>query len=691
MLNNLFRQGDLPRDTRQRIEEKAHGNPFFIEEVVRSLVDEGAVEFADGRFRATAKIASVTIPDTVHEVVMARVDALDVAKRQLLQTASVIGASFHTEVLAGVVEDVTRLADDIESLLNAEFLVRSESTRHAEFDFKHPLIQEVTYESLLQARREVLHRTVAETMERVFPEDLPGYTGMLAYHYGKGGAVERAEEFLFKAGAEAARAAAPSEALHFFEEASKLYLAIHRDGGDPAKRALLEKNIAEALYYRGRFLDAIEHFNVALRLLGDRVVEGNWQLGVSFARNLAAVLARLYGPTFGRRPPAATERQCEIMDLRYARAEATVTTQPTRHLFDSMDTLAFLQRIDATSVPRAGKFYAGAAALFAFGGISFGVARRLSERAAALVPPTDPDEFIYERAMHFTTRVLEGDWSDEHEIDPTRIEESVRNGQLWGPTTYLGLLGEKRLHRGDFAGARTCIAEIDRIWDQFRYDLAKTNFYYLHALLPLEEGDYQRARLAAHTYYDENPEDLLHILALSAQAKAEIELGELDAAEATLARAEEVVGRCSPVPPFHGSAYHRSQLLLAVARLENTKGSITVDERRTWQRRARRDLKNALRSASKVAWRRTEVYRLAARCHWLLRGPARAQRLLERSLAAGEKLDAQPEMARTWATAGRLLAAHGGRFRGLDTDGCRARARQTFEDLGLRTDLERLA
>ncbi|MEO6026632.1 MAG: AAA family ATPase, partial [Candidatus Binatia bacterium] len=393
MLNNLFHQDDLPRDTRQRIEEKAHGNPFYIEEVVRSLVDDGAVEYVEGRFRATDKITSVTIPDSIHEVVMARVDALDVAKRALLQTVSVIGASFHVEVLAGIVEDVTRLADDIESLLNGEFLVRSASARDAEYDFKHPLIQEVTYESLLHARREILHRKVAETMERVFPDDVAGYAGMLAYHYGKGGAGERAEAFLFRAGAEAARAAAPSEALHFFEEASKLYLEIHKDGGDPSKRALLERNIAEALYYRGRFLDAIDHFNVALRLLGDRVVEGRWQLGTSFARNLVAVLARLYLPTFSRRPAAATARQCEIMDLRYARAEVTVTAQPTRHLVDSMDTIAYLQRIDARTVPGAARFYAGAAALFAFGGISFDVARRLSKRARALVQPSAADDY----------------------------------------------------------------------------------------------------------------------------------------------------------------------------------------------------------------------------------------------------------------------------------------------------------
>lgn len=691
MLNNLFRPGDLPRDTRQRIEEKAHGNPFFIEEVVRNLVDEGAVEPVNDSFRATDKIASVTIPDSIHEVVMARVDALDTAKRQLLQTAAVIGASFHAQVLGGVVEDVTQLADDIEALLHAEFLVRSESERGAEYDFKHPLIQEVTYESLLHARREILHRKVAETMERVFPEDVPGYTGMLAYHYGKGGASARAEKFLFRAGAEAARAAAPSEALHFFEEASKLYLEIHKDGGDPSKRALLERNIAEALYYRGRFLDAIDHFNVALRLLGDRVLEGNWQVGRRFAWNLADVLVRMYGPQWGRRPPPATARQCEIMALRYARAEVTVTAQPTRHLFDSMDTIAFLQKIDARTVPGAAKFYAGAAALFAFGGLSFDVARRFSEQARALVPPDSNDEHIYERSMHFTCRVLEGDWDDAHEIAPERIAESVRNGQLWGPTTYLGLLAEKRLRRGDFAGARASLAEIDQIWDLFQYDLAKTNFYYLHTLLPLEEGDYARAVEAAEAYYDENPEDLLHILALSAKAKAQTELGALDAAEETLGRAAEVVTRSAPVPPFHVSAYHRSRLLLDVVRLEHAVAAGDAAERRHWSSRARKDTRPALRSASKVAWRRTEVLRLAARVQMLADNRRRALRRFEQSLAWGEKLGATPETARTWAAVGRMLAADGGTFRGLDSAACRERARMTFEAFGLRTDLERLA
>jgi tetratricopeptide (TPR) repeat protein len=693
MLDSLFRQEDLPRATRQLIQEKARGNPFYIEEVIRALVDEGAVEHVEGRFRATEKIGSVAIPGSIHELVMARVDGLAPAKRQLLQTASVIGGTFSVEVLAAVVEEGARVAEDVEELVHAEFLVRSERAPERECAFKHPLFQEVTYEGLLHTRREALHRRVGEAMERVFPEDMPGYAGMLAYHYGMGGVVDRAETFLFRAGAEAARAAAPSEALHFFEQASKLYLQLHQGGGDPAKRALLEKNIAQALYYRGRFVEAIDHFNLALRLLGDRVVERRLELGLRFAVNMAAVLVRLYGPGIDRFTAApATDRQREIMELRYARAEATVTSQPTRHVFDSIDSLAFLQRVDPRSVPLAGKFFAGAAALFAFGGLSFGVSRRLSARAHALVRPGSLDEYLYERAMNFTCRVLEGDWADDHEIEPVLIAESVRNGQLWGPTTYLGLLGEKRIHRGDFASARACLEEIDGIWDLFQYDLAKTNHYYLNTLWLLEQGDLPKTIEAANAYYDENPEDLLHILALAAKGKAQTQLGDLDAAEETLRHAAAVVARSSPVPPFHASSYHRSRLLLDLAHLEHEGAERAT--KRVWARRARKSMRAALGSAAKVAWRRTEVLRLAGRCHGLLGHAGHALRFFDRSADVGERLGARPETARTYADAGRFLcdrARSGERFRGLDGAACMARARETFEQLGLGGDLERMA
>jgi len=692
LLNNLFRQGDIPHATRQTIAEKAQGNPFYIEEVVRSLVDEGAVEALDGRFRATEKIHDVVIPATIQEVIMARVDGQPLRKRRILQAACVIGGTFHRDVLAAVMENDERLATDLDELLDAEFLVPSDRLPGEEYAFKHPLIQEVAYEGLLLARREELHRKVGAAVELALPRDLPGYSGMLAYHYGKGGDLERAEEFLFRAGDEAAHAAAPSEALHFFEEASKLYLELHRDGGDPAKRALLESNVARALYFRGRFVDAIEHFDQALAFLGDRAVRGRLRSGLRFAVNLSVVLARLYSP--GWRPRrAATEQERKIFALRYARAEATATALPTRHLFDSMDGLSWLQRIDPTSVPRSAMFYAGCAAVFAFGGLSFDVSRRLGARAQALVREADPDESLYEQAMRFLARVLEGDWADEHEIKPQRIEDSLRRGQLWGPTTYLGLFGEKRIHRGNFDDARRCIDQIDEIRDLFRFDLAKSNYYYLRTLLPLEQGDLPHAIEAADAYYDHNPEDLLHILALSAKAKAQTLLGDVEAAEQTLRHAAELMASSAPVPPFHASAYHRSRLLFDVSELERAE-TMDAGQRRRWRARTRKSARAAMRSAGRVAWRRTEVFRLAGRYRWLAGDRRAAMRLFLRSLEAGHALGARPEVARTYEELGLRLLEGGEAFSAehedLDARRCLGRARETYRALGLAGDLTRL-
>jgi len=511
---------------------------------------------------------------------------------------------------------------------------------------------------------------------------------MLALHFGKAGALDRAEEYLFRAGDRAARAAASGEALHFFEEASKLFLQRHADGGDPAKRALLESRIASALYYRGRFVEAIDHFNRALALLGDRVGDGGLRTGMRFARNLGGVLLRLYGPRWRRSLPRATDHQREILSLRYARAEATSIAQPTRHLFDSMDTLALLQRIDPASVAGSGRLYSGAAGLFAYAGLSFDVSRRLAGKASTLVAKDDAEESFYQLAMDFLCRALEGDWSTAAEIDPERIEESLRNGRLWGPTTYLGLLGEKRIKQGAFDAARACIERIDRIWDLFQYDLAKTNHYYLLTLLPLERGDWSHAIEAANAYYDENPEDLLHILALGARAKAEAMRGDLDTAERTLALAADVLTSSGPVPPFHSSAYQRSRLLVDVGRLEQAETGRSRGVLRAAKRRALRSARAAQRGAAKVAWHRPEVLRLVARVHELLGSERRALGFLDASVRAGEQLGAMPELARSYAAAAPILARRGSdrHFPGIDADQCRVRAEEMFAALGLERD-----
>lgn len=695
LVNNLFRHEDLPYETRRLIESKAGGNPFYIEEVVRSLVDQGAVERdADGRFRATDRIGDVEIPGTVQEVIMSRVDRLELDERRLLQVASVIGGSFHEEVLAGVIGD-GGIAELVRDLIDAEFLVPWDRSQGVEYAFKHPLIQEVTYDGLLEARREELHRAVAAAMETRLPEDLPGFEGMIAYHFSKGRDAARAETYLFRAGDEAARAAGSSEALHFFREASRLYLDLHGEGGDPAKKARLQRSIARALYFRGQLVEAVESYNRAIELLGESVPRRHPALGLRFARNLAGALLRVHLPNAERRP-AATERDREVIDLMFQRGLCEVTADATRFLFDSIALLSKLSSFDPLSVPGAGGLYGGSAVIFSYGGVSFAIGRRILEQAARVVREDDIADVIPYRMMRFTHHFLEGDWSEEHEIPEPLLEQGLRGGRTWDVLSYLQGQTEKRICMGDFAAARHCMALNDRIWDDYQNDLARSQHGYFATALCLEQRRLEDAVRAADEYYEENPEPSLHIHALSFKARALALLGDLERAEAALGVCADLIASQGQltVPKYMMSQYLRARLLVDLKRLAAARADGAAPARRHWRRRALATARRAVRASAWVAERRPEVYRLAGELHWLERAPRRALHWWRRGLAVARALGARPELARTLAELGRHLPAGAAVVVGderLDAVGCRERAVALFAELDLEWDLERVS
>ncbi len=650
LLANLFALDALPHATRALIEQKAQGNPFFLEEVVRTLVDQGAVERVDGRFRATERIHDVTIPDTLHEVVMARVDRLPARRRSLLQLASVIGRSFHERVLVGVVGDAASVSEDLRALVDAEFVVPWDQTRSVEWAFAHPLLHEVTYDGLLETRRETFHHSVADAIDANLADDVPGRAGMLAWHYGKGGDTARAEEFLFRAGEDAARVAASSEALRFFQEASKLYLARHGSGGDATKKARLAHHVALALFHRGRLLEADEHYQQALLHLGVRVPQGTKRLAAAFVGDGLAVLAQLISPErMAARP--ASDVDCQIIAIMYERAQTQTTASPTRFVFDSVATLARLGRVDPTTVPGAGGMYAGAVGIFSYGGVSFALSRRFLARARRLVRPDDiPDRVAYQM-MSQLHHVLAGDWSDAHVASDELLEDGLRYGRLWEVTNSLNLDGLRRLYRGEWNAAAHCAERLAKIAEQYRYDLAASAQRFLLAMLRLERRALSSAITALDEYLDEHAEPAFQISALGHRAVSQWLAGDAAGARESLARAEQRLAGAERLLPYHAADFLRARQLLDTVRLEEPGAG------RAERRRAASSRRAALRIATRVAWRRPEVLRTAGTEAWLIGRSDAARRRWAESLAVAETLGMRPEHARTRLEMGRRLAA----------------------------------
>src|SRR5690606_15319584 len=187
--------------------EKSAGNPYFIEEVVRTLIENGAVvpvEGASGRaWVATTSGADFTIPDNLQRLLAARLDRLEDATRSTLQMAAVIGRSFYHRVRAAVDEASPALDRRLRTLLQLEMIREAARVPEVEYAFRNPLTQEAVYQTILLKSRRLAHRRVGEAIERLYAGHLDRFTGLLAHHFTQAGVRDKAAAYCRQAAQQA--------------------------------------------------------------------------------------------------------------------------------------------------------------------------------------------------------------------------------------------------------------------------------------------------------------------------------------------------------------------------------------------------------------------------------------------------------------------------------------------------------
>ena len=225
--------------------EAASGNPFFVEEIVRTLVDTGVLEGARGNYRLAKPFSSVEVPPTVQAVLAARIDRLSPAAKRLLQEAAVVGQDVPFDVLhtiSGLSEDdIHRLLNDLQA---AEFLYQTQLFPDLQYSFRHALTHDVTYNGVLQERRRDIHARIVDAIEKHYAGRLGEQIERLAYHAVRGELKEKAVHYLRQAGRKAAARSALSDARGWLEQA----LAILKEL--PESRATLEQSIEIRLELR---------------------------------------------------------------------------------------------------------------------------------------------------------------------------------------------------------------------------------------------------------------------------------------------------------------------------------------------------------------------------------------------------------------------------------------------------------
>ena len=282
LVGNLLRIEDLPPALRARILEHAEGNPFFLEEILRSLIDARVIARDDaagpsaapgtGRWYATRDVSDIPIPDTLHGALSARIDRLEPEPRRVLQLAAVIGRIFSYPVLSAISDD-SPLDAHLVVLQRAQLIRERARVPEREYIFKHHLTQEAAYSGLLKRERRAYHRQVAEALERLYPERLEEQHGLLAHHWDGAGEPAQAIPYLLRAGEHARTAYANQEAAAHYERALALLdAALSRakpapaDGRDDPWRLEALKGLGRVYLQLGKVREAETRFRKAIAL-----------------------------------------------------------------------------------------------------------------------------------------------------------------------------------------------------------------------------------------------------------------------------------------------------------------------------------------------------------------------------------------------------------------------------------------
>ena len=205
---------------KQLLIERTGGNPFFLEESVRTLVETGVLAGEPGAYRLTQSLTSLQVPATVQAMLAARIDRLSAEEKRLLQTAAVIGHEVPLPLLQAIA-DVPEVAlyRSLAQLQGAEFLYETRLFPEREYTFKHALTHEVAYGSLLQERRRTLHASIVAALEGLYPDRLAEQVERLAHHALRGEVWDKAVAYCRQAGNKAAARSAHGEAVAYFEQA----------------------------------------------------------------------------------------------------------------------------------------------------------------------------------------------------------------------------------------------------------------------------------------------------------------------------------------------------------------------------------------------------------------------------------------------------------------------------------------
>jgi class 3 adenylate cyclase/tetratricopeptide (TPR) repeat protein len=677
LVRNLVGLADFTPGLRLSILARADGNPFFLEEVVRALIDLGGIVREDGGWRFAAQAEDLPVPDTLKGVIMARIDRLDEDLRRVLRLASAVGRSFLYRVLRELARVDETLDEELEALQGLTLIREKTRAPELEYMFKHALVQEATYESILLERRRELHGQVGACIERLFADGLDEFYPILAYHYSRAEDWAKAHEYLSKAADRAGRIAADTEALEHYRRALAAYGRAFGDSWDPVDRARFRRKMGEAHYRLGEHGQAQEHFVEALRALGAPLPGSRPGLYLAICREAFRQAAHRLLPSvfrWGRRVDegVAVER-CLLYGVL---ASMDLFGNTERYVLDS---LLSLNLAESHGIDDGAAIGLGGAALSLLVFRAPGLARSYVKRLTGLAARTDQPlhrGLSWMGLTHYENTT--GRFQAALEHADLAAEAYYRAGDMRQAAIAVCVSTDDLLYLGRaeecLARARRVVALAEEAGDPLTtaYGWASLG----EALDPLgafSEADVFLTRALDSPALEASGDKIVLLHFAGNLAHCRLRADRMEEARAILDQYKGLSEKLEDFHVYHQSVYWTSAAEVAVASAERAETA----ERSVALARARAACRLALGQGRWGPGALASAYRSQGTYEWLRGRHGRAQRWWERSIAISDRLGSRFELGCTQLEMGRRL-----------TDGALLRqAEKTFVAVGAEFDL----
>ena len=287
IVRSILSASALSPELQQLVEDRTEGNPFFVEEILRSLEERGLLERRDDEAGLRRPTERIDVPDTVEDVLLGRLERLDQASRDVLRVAAVIGREFPRRVLEHVMPEAAQTIDErIRALRSAELIYNARVWPDVVYAFKHALTQEVAYDAQPEIERQSQHARIGAAVEQVYGDRLSEHYGVLAHHFTRAQQWGKSLEYLLLAAQQAERTFATREALALYEQARTSAERLAGGVGDPATLIGIHEARARLYFVTSDFERSgaeAERILPLARLTGNRLKEAEALATIAWA------------------------------------------------------------------------------------------------------------------------------------------------------------------------------------------------------------------------------------------------------------------------------------------------------------------------------------------------------------------------------------------------------------------------